>query len=267
MENQNEIEGKNIQQINQNPVNQPVQIPEKLKVNYWMISTVVFGFIFLVIMAMFLLGPKIKEQASPIVSIPKPSITSTNINDMRVGDNESYIGFSTCDQSTKFVINKKNLPNNLIHSCESSQKNLGTESVNVVDIFFGPPDDCPSGCIYKRFIGVLVLEKSFFQELPSGGPEGILNDIWGQPPLNAVRNYSGFDCSSELENYIDVTLGKEGNNYGWKLNFKKPLICSWEEFDNVKQVVNKRTLTLNGTMFVYLENGTERWNREELIVK
>src|SRR3989344_5090534 len=39
MENKNNLDDQNTQQIGQNKVNPPTQIPEKLKVNYWMIST------------------------------------------------------------------------------------------------------------------------------------------------------------------------------------------------------------------------------------
>lgn len=40
MENQINTDNQNTQKIGQNPVIQPVQIPDKLKVNYWMISTI-----------------------------------------------------------------------------------------------------------------------------------------------------------------------------------------------------------------------------------
>ncbi|MDP3724067.1 MAG: hypothetical protein Q8R11_00360 [bacterium] len=47
MENQINDGVQNTQQIGQNPVNQPEPIPEKPKVNYWVISTVIFAFLFL----------------------------------------------------------------------------------------------------------------------------------------------------------------------------------------------------------------------------
>jgi len=234
-----------------------------------MISTLVFVFLFLVIVGVFLLSSKVTEKQ--IISTPKPSVIPIiTDNDFRVGDDESYVDFSTCDQSTKFVITKKNLSQHLIHSCKSSQKITDSGTVTVVDILYGPPDDCPSGYIYKRFIGVLTLDKSLLAsiaELPSDGPDGILHSVWAQPPFDTTRNYPSFECPDQLEDYIDVALEKEGNDYGWKLSYRRPLICGWEEFDNVKQIVNKRSLTFTGSMFVYLENDKERWNNEKLIRK
>jgi len=43
MENQISVDDQNTQQIGQNPVNQPVQIPVKPKINYWMISSIVLA--------------------------------------------------------------------------------------------------------------------------------------------------------------------------------------------------------------------------------
>ena len=41
MENQINMGDQNAQQVGKNPISQPVQIPEKLGINYWMISTIV----------------------------------------------------------------------------------------------------------------------------------------------------------------------------------------------------------------------------------
>lgn len=44
---------KNSQQIGQNPVTQPVQIQEKSKVNYWMISTLILAVLFFGIFGLY----------------------------------------------------------------------------------------------------------------------------------------------------------------------------------------------------------------------
>jgi len=265
MENQINMGNQNSQQIVQNPMNRVSPNSGKPRINYWMITSLIFGALFLIITVVFILGLKF-NKTTPIVSEPKISVVPTDIDNARVENEESYVDFLTCDQWTQYVIETKNLPRKMIHSCRSSQRAIGSEAVYLVDIFFGPPDDCPSGCIYKRFMSVVKPDKSIIEQLPSG-PEGILNEVWAQPPLNTARQYQGFECPSQLDNYIDVTLAKLDTKYGWNLNFKNPLVCSWEEFDNIKQIVNKKSLTMDGSMFVYLENGKEHWNRNSLIVK
>jgi len=266
MENQINAGDQNTQQIEQNPVSQTASVLDKPKVNYWMTSSLIFGFLLLVITLMFLFRSRYSEKNAPRSPTPETSVVPTNTDDLRVGDNESYIDFSVCDQWTQYVIDKKSLPRKMIHSCKSSQKILDAEKVYLADVFFGPPDDCPSGCIYKRFISVVKPDKSSFDQLPSG-PEGILNSVWAQPPLDTARNYSGFECPSQLEDYIDITLGKLETKYGWNLNFRKSLVCNWEEFDRVKQIINKRSLTMNGNFFVYIDSGQEYWDLDRLIWK
>jgi len=185
--------------------------------------------------------------------------------DIQIGGKETYINISDCDEWARFVIEEKNIPTEKIHSCSSNQQTLNSNVVYLVDIFYGPADDCPSGCIYKRFLGVLTPDKSLLKEL-SLGPESVLDMIWAQPPLDTARNNSGFECPSLLDEYIEVELGTRGENYGWNLNFIQPLVCSWEEFDEVQQVLNRKSLTMDGNIFVYFENGREQWNSDGLTV-
>jgi len=58
MENQNNTGAQNTQQVGQNPVSQPISLPEKPKVNYWMISTVLLLIILLASGAWFVLNTK-----------------------------------------------------------------------------------------------------------------------------------------------------------------------------------------------------------------
>ncbi len=58
MENQINAEGQNTQQIDQDPVKQSVQIPEKPRVSYWMISTIVLVFLLLGMVGIYVLNQK-----------------------------------------------------------------------------------------------------------------------------------------------------------------------------------------------------------------
>lgn len=87
MENQISVGDKNNQQVGQNPVSRLVQIPEKPRVNHWMILTIVFALLFLGTLIWYffsfpfagLLKPagNLKDALSVIPS-PTAPITSSN---------------------------------------------------------------------------------------------------------------------------------------------------------------------------------------------
>lgn len=63
MENPINVEGQNSQQIEQNQINLPTQIPEKRKVNYWVIPTVVFFILLLLAGGVFYLLESQRNQS------------------------------------------------------------------------------------------------------------------------------------------------------------------------------------------------------------
>ncbi|MBU1130917.1 hypothetical protein KJ840_02180 [Patescibacteria group bacterium] len=73
MENQINVGDQKTQQVGQNAVNQPVQNPEKPKLNFWMISTAVLGFLLLLTISINFLGLRKTNQIAP----PSPSASST----------------------------------------------------------------------------------------------------------------------------------------------------------------------------------------------
>jgi len=82
MENQINIGDQNNQQIGQNPISQPTEIKARPKVNYWIVSTVVFALLFLVTAGIFAVNySKIKNRQSyspSIVSEISQSPTTAN---------------------------------------------------------------------------------------------------------------------------------------------------------------------------------------------
>ena len=58
MENQINMGDQNTQQIGQKPVSQPVEIPEKSRINYWVISTILLLAVVLLGGVWFLLNIK-----------------------------------------------------------------------------------------------------------------------------------------------------------------------------------------------------------------
>lgn len=78
MGNQVNIGDQNTQQVGQNPMNQNVQIPEKPKVNYWMISTMVLLILFLGGVGVLILNLK-SQRTADTAQAPNltESVTST----------------------------------------------------------------------------------------------------------------------------------------------------------------------------------------------
>jgi len=84
MENQVNLGDQNAQQIEQNPIDQTVLVPEKPKINYWMILTIVFITLFLMAVSVFLLTRMKKEVADIQKIIPQPTTTNQTISNMGV---------------------------------------------------------------------------------------------------------------------------------------------------------------------------------------
>jgi len=100
MENQVNVGDQNTQQVGQNRINDPPvsSIPEKPKINYWMISTVVLIAVLLVVVAGFLYFLNTKRETGTSQTLPQsqpslePSTTSlpagfvtTRSNQIRIG--------------------------------------------------------------------------------------------------------------------------------------------------------------------------------------
>lgn len=103
MENQMNVENQNTQQIGQNPINEPVLVPEKPKVNYWMISTLVL-FLALVFSGICILSlrnratsltnqPSISKNEPITTPIPSPQVSSPVVEPISVPEtNTLYLG-------------------------------------------------------------------------------------------------------------------------------------------------------------------------------
>lgn len=86
MENQINVSDQNTQQVGQNPVSQPVQIPEKPKFNYWIISTLTLAVLLLGIFGwyIFSVAYQANQNGSGILPtklpLPNESTCSQNID-------------------------------------------------------------------------------------------------------------------------------------------------------------------------------------------
>jgi len=109
MENQINVGDQNSQQIGQNPVNQPVPIPEKLKVNYWMI----FAIILLVVLIggavfVFSFSPFTQKRAPVTNQSPSPknefqnrALQTLTLSSTDLNDSETELYFSDTNKLYK----------------------------------------------------------------------------------------------------------------------------------------------------------------------
>ncbi|MFH1750041.1 MAG: hypothetical protein ABH837_04100 [bacterium] len=104
MGNQPIIDNQNTQQIGQNPTNQPPvpPVPDKPKVNFWMISTILFACLFFVVLGIYIFASSIRNKQESQISKPTEQ-TGTNSNipssnqDITLGTKFAYLKTATED--------------------------------------------------------------------------------------------------------------------------------------------------------------------------
>jgi heat shock protein HslJ len=183
---------------------------------------------------------------------PTPSPVATEVLE---GDLPIYVNVSECPPGARVAIENKRLPENLIHSCQETPGKLDTgEMISLVSIQYGEGMDCPAGCIYDSYIGVLISSRTLV-DLPSVSME---TAMWGHPPLNQWRTWSIQDYALKSRQEVAQRAGY----YGWVLKlddfrFTKMYFLSYGNDAKIR-----RTLyTATGEIFVYLDwQGREVWD-------
>ncbi|MBI2612181.1 hypothetical protein HYW54_05600 [Candidatus Gottesmanbacteria bacterium] len=91
MENQINVGDQNLEQVGQNPINQPRQIPERPKINYWMLSTILLFIVLLASGGWFILNSKnnnSSEQQRPTIIQANQTVTTGVIRTSGLSDEE-----------------------------------------------------------------------------------------------------------------------------------------------------------------------------------
>lgn len=112
MENQTNIGEQNTQKIGQNPMNPPAQIPEKQRINYWIISAILFLAISLMGGVWYVTNTKSKISSNQLItsnqeniSSPKPTDSKPNLEG-KIIYNKRITGESTIlDFDHKLTVN------------------------------------------------------------------------------------------------------------------------------------------------------------------
>ncbi len=113
MENQVDVSNQNTQKVGQNPVNQPVQIPEKLKVNYWMILAIILlivligGAVFVFLFSPFTQRgiPLTHQSPSPKNELQNIILQTLAFSSTDLNDSETELYFSDANKLYKVSLN------------------------------------------------------------------------------------------------------------------------------------------------------------------
>lgn len=120
MENQKNIGNQNTQQIGQNPVNQPVQVPQKPKFNLRVFSIISLFLILVVFSTIYLYRQNfnsLKNKKSVDTSVTENKVTGTNTSDTKVGwkaYNNPKFYYSFSYPSAYSLSESKNLPEDIL---------------------------------------------------------------------------------------------------------------------------------------------------------
>jgi len=107
MENQINVADQNTQQIGQDPAGQPIQIPKKSKLNYWLVSTVLLLVILLIGAGWFIGNLKSKNQIIVTTPTQVPNLIPTAVTGTVIPE-VNYFTARSLDESEKIAFVKGN---------------------------------------------------------------------------------------------------------------------------------------------------------------
>lgn len=143
-----------------------------------------------------------------------------------IGDFPAYKNVLFCPSHARYVVENKNLPGNLIHSCEEEKLELEGQTKYLVDIGYGAGMDCPAGCIYNGFRGLVNEKSNTIEEIKYHENDAIYSLITSgefKEPDSAIR----FNCPEVIRELTAIKLGSKNGKLGWIITFKRPYKCTW----------------------------------------
>jgi len=177
------------------------------------------------------------------------------------GNQPSYVAITACPAQARFAIQHKRLPVEFIHTCEETPLTLDTgEQVTLITIRYGEAMDCPAGCVYQTYFGVITDEQTLI-DLPV---RDIATGMWGRPPFNEWRTWWTEGHASQSHQEVAVRNG----HYGWvlKLDYYRFTLLYWKSYGEQAEL-GKTQYTASGEIFVYLDaDGEEVWDYSQFQV-
>jgi hypothetical protein len=115
--------------------------------------------------------------------------------------------FNDCSTASNYVISQKKLDK--VQQCVEKRYTVDKKDIYFVDITYGEPQDCPAGCIYQGYTG--LVEGNKITDFPSVTLD-LVND--------SIATSKSEICS--LQKLGDVTLVKVNDIYKWKIAVDQP---------------------------------------------
>ena len=147
MEKQVNIESQNVQQIGQNPISQPPLTPEKSKVNFWMISTVLFACLFFIVLSIYIFSSSPKSKQGSDSAIPTEQSDTNSNNSPTINSSGKFAYLKTATEEIRG-------PGEIIVSDFNGSTK---QKIHSVPIYVGPfssydVSDKNEKLVYKSFI-------------------------------------------------------------------------------------------------------------------
>jgi hypothetical protein len=252
MENQMSVGNQNAQQVGQNPVNQSSVIPEKPRINYWMISTFALTFLFIGAVALNIINQNREAIQNKKLLPPTQQSTSTLFPTVPPAIRKQNTVYTASELSNSFK-----LP-------EGWTKDLYTKSIKLLDRGYSTYGDCSlEYCVFfenKKYVNKSNMQ-AYSSPIEDGRVYGYLNVISSEyllgekwKSVSETNFYSAINVgfperakarsSEECGPYYAVDKAKEITTLNYKTvlstsypacnyeganqnTYEKPIICFW----------------------------------------
>jgi hypothetical protein len=180
--------------------------------------------------------PENQTTPTPSSSIAaSPTASPSTIGYPKIGgSNEKIIRPQECPDKARFVIEQKGFAD--IRSCRQQEQAIDGKTAWFVEIYYGPGMDCPAGCIYAKFLGIV------------DGTE--IHELGLAPRIN-------------FNDFIQEVCGSETKIIKYKDTYKWAVFFNGTPGGKAVYLINE-TITKPGLEYPY--SGWDGWDTTELTI-
>ena len=174
-------------------------------------------------------------------------------NDLWAQETPNFVSPNACPAPARLAIDALKLPKAQIHSCAAEAIDLETQSASLIRLAYGPPQSCSTGCVYQRYVGVVVPGNPLeVVELPES--DSFLN---GLVALMKPQGKTGMVCDP-ISHLFDFEVVRHHTTEAWHVKLKAPYRCKWSGPENGQS-------STTGNFFVYRDGGHQMIETDHLV--